>query len=228
MDNNFQMNTYIDLCFFSIYQDKLCVLLVKRANEPFSSVWALPGGIWESNLNPDDAATNTMFRKTGLRDIYLEQLQTYGGIGRDPRGPSVSVAYLGLVNYDKLGKTLHNNEDLEMKWCPISEIPRLAFDHNKMVDDAQKRIINKLQYTKVGFELVGKEFTIQELCSTFEDILGYSIDASNLRKKLTSLKIIKEVKNPNIKNNTGRGRKSTIYQLDEAIFNRMPSNERFF
>jgi 8-oxo-dGTP diphosphatase len=228
MNKTFTMNNYIDICFFSIYKEKLCLLLTKRKNDPYKDTWALAGGIWENTLNPDEAASNLMLRKTGLTGIYLEQLKTYGGIGRDPRGASCSVAYIGLVNYDKLNKKIINSDKEELKWFPIEDIPRLAFDHNSIVLDANERIINKIRYTKVGFELVGNEFTIKELVDTFEKITSNKIDKSNLRKKLTEqLNIIEEVSTSKHEQK-GRGRKSLVYKLNELNFKKMNINESFF
>lgn len=225
---DFRINSYIDICFISIHEGVLSLLLVKRDKAPFEGIWALPGGVWESRLTPDDSAEILMIRKTGLKNIYLEQLKTYGGVNRDPRGPSSSVAYIGLVNYDKLNQLIVNSDKEEFKWVPINNVPALAFDHNEIVNDAQNRIINKIRYTKVGFELVGKEFTLKELSTIFENILKTKIDTSNLKKKLfDQLQIIEEVI---ISNNSqvGRGRKSIIYRLNEEKFKSTPLYETLF
>lgn len=227
---NFQHNSYIDICFISMHQGELCLLLTKRNKEPFKDQWALPGGIWESDLSPDGAASVLMIRKTGLSNIYLEQLRTYGGIDRDPRGPSSTVAYIGLVNYDKLNKKIVNSDGEEMQWVGLDKLNelKLAFDHNQIVEDAKSRIINKIRYTKVGFELVGAEFTLKELCNIFEKIVGHKIDQSNLKKKLFDLlQIIVEVPNSSIKQE-GRGRKGIIYKLDEESFKKLPLYETLF
>ena len=229
MNDTLKMNNYIDICFISIYKGELSLLLVKRGKEPYKGTWALPGGVWQPNLDPDDAANFQMFRKTGLRDIYLEQLRTFGGLGRDPRGPTATVAYLGLVNYDKLNKEIENSDNEEMKWFPIDKVPQLAFDHNKIVQEAQARIVNKIRYTKVGFELVGEEFTLKELVTTFEKIIGDKIDQSNLRRKLvTNLEVLKEVKRPKYHKPTGKGRQGVVYELDEINFRKMPIYETLF
>ena len=229
MNDKLKMNNYIDICFISIYKGELCLLLVKRGKEPFKNTWALPGGVWQPNLGPDDAAQYQMFRKTGLRDIYLEQLRTFGGLGRDPRGATATVAYLGLVNYDKLNKEIENSDGEDMQWFPINKVPQLAFDHNKIVQEAQSRIVNKIRYTKVGFELVGEEFTLKELVDTFEKIIGDKIDQSNLRRKLVNnLKILNEVKTPKYHKPTGKGRHGVVYSLDEINFRKMPINETLF
>lgn len=220
------MNQYTDVCLLSIVDNKLSVLLIKRGFEPFKEMLALPGRKYLEKLSPLDNAQVTIQKELGLTNIYLDQLKTYGSMTRDPRGPSMSICYLALVDYKNI-HAVSTADAVESQWIAVDELfkTEIAFDHKEMILDAVARIKNQIRYTKVGFSLIGTDFTIKEIVETFEKILGIKIDPSNLRKKLLSLNLLIESKQRLIK---GKGRPQPIYNLNQTAFLALESTECLF
>ncbi len=166
------------------------MLLIKRAIPPFKGRWAIPGGFVLKNESLEAAAKRELLEEAGVKDVYLEQLYTFGEPGRDPRGRIITVAYFALVKQGEV--TLAAGSDAsEAKWFELTELPTLAFDHQKILDYSLDRLRNKLEYTTVGFELLPKEFTLTQLQHVYEAILGRTLDKRNFRRKIEVLKILK-------------------------------------
>lgn len=220
------MNTYVDVCLLSIVNKKLSVLLIKRGFEPFKDMYSLAGCKYIENLTPLENAQITLEKELGLKNIYVDQLKTYGSNNRDPRGSSVSICYLALVDFKKIN-TMKTADATESIWVPVEDLfkTEVAFDHKEMIQEAIVRVKNQIRYTKIGFSLIGDSFTIGEVASTFENVLDIKIDVSNLRKKLLFLGVIKESSEKVIK---GRGRPQPIYLLDNKAFNSLDNGECFF
>ena len=181
-----------DSVVFTILNKELKILLIKRKNEPFKGKFALPGGFVELNENLSDAALRELEEETGVKDIFIEQLETYGDVKRDPRGRVLSVAYLALIDGEKV--KLHATDDAELaKWFSVYNLPELAFDHKKIVKDALQRLRAELQSTSIAFQLMPEKFTLSELQNAYEIILDKKMDKRNFRKKLKELDILKEL-----------------------------------
>jgi len=183
----------VDIVIFSIRTRELLVLLVKRGVPPFEGEYAIPGGFLRADESLEEAAKRELHEETSVRDVYLEQLYSFGDPARDPRGRVVTVAYYALVSSDHLDLTA-GADAAEAKWVPVDRLPRLAFDHGKIVAYALERLRNKLEYTTVGFQLLAKKFTLAELQAVYEAILGKTIDKRNFRRKMALLKILKPLK----------------------------------
>src|SRR6266568_8457815 len=136
----------VDLVIFSIRERDLNVLLLRRLDAPFRGRWALPGGFGQPNESLDDAARRQLQEETGVHDVYLEQLYTFGAPRRDPRGRVISVAYFALAAADV---SSHGSDSVEVAWHSVAEPPELAFDHNEIVRYALQRLRYKLEYTSV-------------------------------------------------------------------------------
>ena len=139
----------VDVVLFTIQDGILKVLLVKRQHAPFRGTWALPGGFVEEEESVDAAALRELQEETNIDNVYLEQLYTFGELNRDPRGRVVSVAYYALVNWQQFQLRARRRVS-EASWFPVKRLPRLAFDHNSIVDYALERLRNKINYTKIG------------------------------------------------------------------------------
>jgi 8-oxo-dGTP diphosphatase len=184
-----EMRVAVDIVIFTIQSGELCVLLVKRAIPPFADQFAIPGGFVLDGESLDQAALRELKEETGVSEVYLEQLYSFGDPGRDPRGRVISVAYYALIATDR-SPLIAGSDAAEARWWPIRKLPPLAFDHGKILDYSLERLRNKLEYTTVGFQLLPERFSLSELQEMYEAILDKKLDKRNFRRKLALLKIL--------------------------------------
>jgi 8-oxo-dGTP diphosphatase len=180
-----------DIVIFTIRQDELKVLLIKRALPPHQGEWALPGGFVSLDEGLEEGARRELEEETGVRGVYLEQLYTFGQPDRDPRERVITVAYYALIPTDTI--EIRAATDAEgVSWFGMNELPELAFDHRKILAMAQQRLVDKLDYSTIAFQFMPKEFTLTELQQVYELILGESLDKRNFRKRILSLDVVTE------------------------------------
>lgn len=178
-----------DIVIFTVRDKSLQVLLIKRGMDPFKGKWALPGGFMKMDESLDMCASRELVEETGLSDVYLEQLYSFGAIDRDPRERVVSVAYFALIPSD--GVTLAAGTDADdAAWFPINEIPELSFDHAEILQVARKRLAAKMDYSTVGLKLMPTEFTLSHLQEVYEQATDKLRDKRNFRKWIFSLDVI--------------------------------------
>lgn len=183
----------VDIVIFTVRDEALQVLLVKRGVPPFQGQYAIPGGFTHEEESLEDAALRELYEETGVRDVFLEQLYTFGDPRRDPRGRIITVAYYALIASDKLSVTA-GADAAEAKWFSLEKLPALAFDHCRVLAYALERLQNKLEYTTVGFQLLQEKFTLSELQVVYEAILGKRMDKRNFRRKIRQLGILKPLR----------------------------------
>jgi 8-oxo-dGTP diphosphatase len=159
-----------DVVIFSLINDELQALLIRMKKSPYAGYWAAPGGLVKPEESVDEAAKRHLFTKTGVKDVYLEQLYTFGEVARDPFGRVVSVAYFALIPTSGL-KLKTTDEYEEVKWFAVSDLPKLAYDHRKIIEMAIKRLRSQLEYSNIVYSLMPAEFTLPELQKTYEIIL---------------------------------------------------------
>ncbi|WP_272150061.1 NUDIX domain-containing protein [Tenacibaculum aiptasiae] len=181
----------VDAVVFGYEQKELSVLLIKRGVNPYKGSWALPGGLVLENESLEDAVQRELQEETGVTIDYLEQLYTFGTPGRDPRNRVVSVTYFALVRPNNFKISADTDAD-EVQWFSINELPNLAFDHDKILSIALKRLQSKINYQPIGFELLKKEFPFSDLEHLYQTILNRKIDRRNFRKKILSFGILTE------------------------------------
>jgi 8-oxo-dGTP diphosphatase len=185
------MQVTVDIVIFTIQQGVLKILLVKRLIAPFVGQFALPGGFVLEDEDLEQAAMRELREETGVSDVYLEQLYSFGKPDRDPRGRVITVAYFALISADR--KLKAGSDAAEAAWYPTDDLPQLAFDHAMILNYALERLRNKLEYTTVGFQLLPEKFTLTELQEVYQAILGKKLDKRNFRRKMSVLKILKPV-----------------------------------
>lgn len=180
----------VDCVVFGYDTQQLSVLLLHRKEEPFANHWTLLGGFLRLDETFEVAAERILSSKAGLAGLYLEQLYTFGGLDRDPRGRVLAVSYFALVNPRQYNLVVGNMAH-DLRWCPLSDLPALGFDHQHIIELARKRLASKVTYQPVGFELLNEKFTITELQDLYERILGQSLDRRNFYKKIMASGILK-------------------------------------
>jgi ADP-ribose pyrophosphatase YjhB (NUDIX family) len=180
----------VDVVIFTLRENDLHILLVKRKYEPFAGAWAIPGGFVHIDESLESAARRELEEETGVRDVYLEQLYTFGAVDRDPRGRVITVAYFALVPDPLIVRG--GSDASEASWWPVSQAPQLAFDHGDILRYALKRLRYKLEYSAVGFQLMPDKFTLTELQRAYEIILGEPLDKRNFRRKIQEAQVIEE------------------------------------
>ena len=182
-----------DIVIFTIENDELKVLLIKRAKEPFKNQWALPGGFLLKKEDPEKAAKRVLKEKAGIENVYLEQLYTFAGSGRDPRGNVITISYFALTPRNKI-EIKETKEIQTPTFRSIKKLPDIAFDHNRIITYGLQRLQSKLEYTNVVYSLLPQYFTFNQLQKTYEIILNKKLDKRNFRKKFMLLGLIKPTK----------------------------------
>jgi 8-oxo-dGTP diphosphatase len=180
--------TTVDLAIFALAEEGLEVLTVQRAAEPFAGHWALPGG-WiyvDQDEDLEAAARRILASKTGVQTPYLEQLQTFGTSARDPRGWTVSVAYVALLSAHDARECKRSGQT-DVVWRKVdgdAVATPLAFDHADILTAALSRVRSKVEYSTLPVHLLPRAFTLGELQSVYERILGRKLDKSAFRKRV--------------------------------------------
>ena len=205
----------VDVVIFTIADRELQALLVEVKAGPFAGRWAFPGGLVPVGEAPEVTATRELLAQTGIGDLYLEQLRTFGDPGRDPHAHVVSVAYFALVA-GKGGAHADNPKYRRMQWFLLRDLPSLAYDHNLLAQCALARLQSKLAYTNIVYSLLPREFTLGELQEIYEVIVGRRLDRRNFRKKILALGLLRPLR----RQRRGRHRPAQLY----AFTRREPMN----
>jgi len=214
---NPQIKLTVDAVVFGYQDGKISILLIQRKYAPFKGQWAIPGGFVLEDESLEEAVERELREETGVSINYLEQLYTFGDVGRDPRGRVVSVAYFGLIRPD--GHTLEASTDAEKaQWFDINKLPKLSFDHSKILEIAIKRLQGKIKYEPIGFELLDTKFLFSDLEKLYTTLLGRPIDRRNFRKKINKLTILDELDE---KISQGAGRPASLFRFNEKRYKQL-------
>ncbi len=200
----------VDCVVFGLDESELKVLLIQRGLDPFKGKWALPGGFVRVDETVDEAARRELAEEAGLKEVFLEQLYTFGEVARDPRERVVSVAYYALVKmapHDTKAAT----DAADARWFPVSKEPKLAFDHADILATALARLKGKVRYQPIGFELLPPKFTLSQLQHLYEAVLATELDKRNFRKKVLSFGLLVPLKETQM---TGRHRPAQLFRFD--------------
>jgi 8-oxo-dGTP diphosphatase len=204
----------VDCIIFGLDDRELKVLLIQRKHPPFAGKWALPGGFVDMGEDLMTAALRELEEETGVKDVFIEQLYTFGAPNRDPRGRVVSVAYYALVNLREHPAQAASDAE-QADWFNINELPPLAFDHDHIMEVAIKRLHGKLVYQPIGFELLPQKFTLTELQHLYETVLGVKINKRNFRTKILKMDILEQCE----RQQGVAHRPAFLYQFNEKKYN---------
>jgi 8-oxo-dGTP diphosphatase len=205
----------VDAVVFGYDQDSgISVVLIKRKNEPFQKMWALPGGLVLNGESLDEAVNRELKEEAGIDVNYLEQLYSFGSPDRDPRNQVVSVSYFGLIRPQDYQLSAQTDAE-DVGWFNIKKLPKLAFDHKKIIDLAIKRLRGKITYEPIGFELLEKEFPFSDLENLYQTLLDQDIDRRNFKKKIAGLGILEELE---ATVQRGAGRPARLFKFNKKKY----------
>lgn len=207
----------VDCVVFGLDDSDLKVLLIQRDQAPFEDRWALPGGFVHCNETLEAAARRELQEETGLEQVYLEQLFTFGDVQRDPRERVVTVAYYALVRLSD-HQAQAATDARAAAWFAVNNLPKLAFDHDEILTTAYQRLQGKLRYQPIGFELLPRKFTLTELQQLYEIVLARPVDKRNFRKKILGMKVIDEL--PEFQKNVAH-RAARLYRFNKRQYNKL-------
>jgi 8-oxo-dGTP diphosphatase len=205
-------------------QEGLSVLLIKRKFDPFKGKWALPGGLVLESESLETGVERELHEETGVHVDYLEQLYSFGDLGRDPRNRVVTIAYYGLVKPSHFSLSADTDAE-EAQWFKVSALPKLAFDHQRILEMAIQRLKGKLAYEPIGFELLDDKFPFSELHKLYETVYGKEIDRRNFKKKFLQLGILEELKE---KVSVGKGRPGTLFRFNKKKYDTLRKKGMIF
>jgi len=212
----------VDMVIFTLGEDDLQVLLIKRGYPPFQGMWAIPGGFVDIDEGLEEAANRELFEETGLEGIHLEQLYTFGEPGRDPRMRVISVAYFAVVPQTE-ARIRAGDDASAAAWHSMNHLPDLAFDHARILDYGLTRLRYKLEYTNVGFRLLAETFTLTELQRVYEVVLGEKLDKRNFRRKVLRARVLEDTGHYR----TGEGRPAKLYRYQESALPEVKARRLF-
>jgi 8-oxo-dGTP diphosphatase len=211
-----EFHVALDSIIFGFDQGELKLLIHKRRFEPFKGDWSLFGGFLREDESLDDAANRILFDLTGLEKIYMEELQTYGNMERDPAGRVLSVAYFALIPAHRYSEEY--SKQYGATWVNLKEMSDLIMDHCAMVDSALRRLRRRTASQPIGFELLPKEFTIPQLQSLYEAIYQTPLDKRNFRKKILSMGVLVKLEE---KDMSSSRKGAFLYRFDKKKYEKM-------
>lgn len=176
-----------DCVIFGFDGSELKVLLIKRGIEPYKGRYAFPGGFLNPEESAEEGAIRELREETGFTAGYIEQFHTYSAPERDPRERVITIAYLALV---KIGEVAGADDAVEAGWFAVDKVPQLAFDHDLILRDALTRLRERIHFRPIGYELLPDKFTMKELQTLYEAILGIRFDRRNFAKKMLHLDLL--------------------------------------
>lgn len=208
---------------YDVMDKELKLLLIKRSFEPALGQWSLAGGFVQEKESLDDAASRVLCSLTGLTDLFMEQLYTYGENDRDPGARVISTAYFALIGIHELDQEVRRQNGAH--WRSISNLPDLIFDHRKMVDRALTELVETVKVRPVGFELLPEKFTLVQLQNLYEAVYQRAIDKRNFRKKILSMELL-EKQGEKERETSKKG--AWYFRFNEAKYKELARNGFFF
>jgi 8-oxo-dGTP diphosphatase len=207
----------IDCLIFGFRDKELDILLIKHGEGISKGKWALPGGWIRYNEDVDEAANRLLKSLTGVSNIYLEQLRSFGDVDRYPGKRVVTIAYFALVNADMYA--LHPGfTATEARWCNIHDVPKLPYDHGQILDYGFQFLKHKVRHEPVGFNLLPKKFTLNEIQQLYEAVLEMELDKPNFRRKLLNMDLLVpcDEKQKEVSHRAAR-----LYRFDKKIYDQL-------
>lgn len=211
--NTSDIKVAVDAVVFSIVNEDLKVLLIRRNKAPFKGKYALPGGFVEHHENLEQAVKRELAEETNVKNVFLQQLGAYGELERDPRGRIVSIAFLALISPDQ--KLVSTKDAVGAEWHSTDDLDDIAFDHEKIIEDSLKQLRYELQTTNIALQILPREFTLSELQHLYELVLKLPLDKRNFRRRIKELSILKKISGAKME---GAHRPAQLYAFKEREY----------
>jgi len=206
----------VDSIIFGFDQGELKLLIHKRQFEPAQGEWSLFGGFVQKGESLDEAASRILFELTGLNNIYMEELQSYGEVSRDPAGRVISVAYYSLIPAGEFKEA--TNSKYGATWVSIKDLPPLIMDHGLMVEKGLRRLKRRATSQPIGFELLPMEFTMPQLQVLYEAIYQAELDKRNFRKKILAMGVLIKL---DTKDKSSSRKGAFLYRFDKKKYQKL-------
>jgi 8-oxo-dGTP diphosphatase len=207
----------IDCSIFGFNDFEVKVLLIRRGIEPQAGMWGLPGGWVFEDEDLDDAALRILEEATGVPDVYMEQTKVFGRTDRFPDGRIVTIGYTALIN-PKNYVLRHGLETSDVRWFGLDEIPQLTFDHREILNTALEHLKERIRRQPISFELLPSKFTLPQIISLYESVLGMEMDRRNFRRKLLGMNILEVLD----EKQTGKAhRAARFYRFDKENYKKL-------
>lgn len=208
----------VDCIIFGFDKQTLKLLLFKRKVAPFAGEWSLIGSFVKGDESVSDAAQRVLEESTGLNNVFMDELGSYGEIERDPGARVISLAYFALIRLNEHEEQLV--ETHQAHWFAFDDLPDLILDHRRMIQDALAQLRRKARYQPIGFELLPEKFTLPQLQILYEAIYQTEFDRRNFRKKILSMKILEKLDE---KDKAGSRKGAFLYRFDEEKYHELMS-----
>ena len=207
----------VDCIIFGLVEGQLCLLLTSRDFEPEKGKWSVMGGFVQTDESADDAARRVLRQLTGLENVYMEQVGAFGAVNRDPGERVISIAYYALLGPGEYDPQLLANHNAS--WVPVDTLPQLGFDHPGMVSRTLELIRRKFSTEPIGFNLLPELFTLSQLQTLHETILGEPIDKRNFRKRVAETACIEKT---DLIDKTSSRRGASLYRFNDSRYHSDP------
>lgn len=218
LDQFFKSAFTVDNVIFGFDEDDLKILLIKRAEAPHDGMWGLPGYFVKEDENLISAANRVLDEMTGLKDVYLEQVKTFGRVDRHPYGRVITIAYYSLVKISDYKLSVRSSVAQKAKWHSISAVKELAFDHNEILIACFNQLKSSVRNRPIGFKLLPPKFTLTQLQHLYEAILEIALDKRNFRKKILSMNLLVDLKE--MQEGVAH-RPAKLYQFDQEKYEQL-------
>lgn len=211
-----KMYVATDCIIFGFDAGTLKLLVFQRRIKPLKGEWSLIGSFVKLEEDVSEATERVLVDITGLKNVFLEELKTYGAADRDPGFRCIAIGYYALIRINESDKELVERHGAV--WFDIDKLPDLVLDHNQMVRDALEKLKSKARFQPIGFELLPKKFTIPQLQLLYEAIYQKKLDTRNFRKKVLSLNVLNKLEEKD-KSTSKRG--AFLYKFNDRNYEKL-------
>ena len=219
MENFLNIGVSVSICIFCYDEEQKKVLIIDKDNEPFKGGKVLPHQMLKPNQSLEEVCSEILEKNIGNKDIYVEQLNAFGKVYRHPSGRIIDISFYGLINLEK--DSIKLNKENNARFEKIDKSLDLVFDHDDIIDFANKRIKRRMKYRPLGKNLLPLQFTMNELEDLYSCFLGKQFDKRNFRRRILDMDFLKEIKK--VQRNT-RGRKAILYEFDPKKYKNYSKN----